>query len=207
MDDLGLRRRFGRTLLSITAIMLLLLLGPARPAASNPTSDTPDVTCDAAHEGWLWFDGIVEWECRCAFDGHGHLICEWVPLAVVVLSRNQVYYGSYGHTRLVTAFDSNPDYGAAMTHSRNTNGTTRIQGSGELRSRVIFQKWNGSSWVNCVDSGYSYSSGAMSEWMRSYNMYTNADCGAGTYRVLSYGYMYDSGWRGGYVYTAACYRD
>ena len=72
---------------------------------------------------------------------------------------------------------------------------------------MLFQKWNGSAWVNCVDSGYSYSSGAMSEWGYGFNMGSAADCGAGTYRVQSFGNMYDGGWLGSSYITATCARD
>ena len=202
----GLRKMLAFAL-GVAVITASLAINTAAPVDAQTSSDTPDWTCDPAHEGWLWDDGVVEWECQCNWEGTNYLICVWVPIGVFIADVSQEYNGSYGRTWVTTAFDSNPDYLAATTHSRNSNGSTRTQGTGELRTKVIGQKWTGSSWSNCVDSGYSYSWGSYSEWKRSYNMYTYADCGAGTYRVKSYGYMYDSGWRGGIDYTATCYRD
>lgn len=212
MEAVSPSRKKRRVLRAALMIMLLVSTSLAFPtsASAQPASWTPEFTCDPVHEGVQDWDGDWAWVCVCIWDNHAptHLICEWAPLGVIVADHTLVYYSTtYGHTKLVTGFDSNPDKASAMTHSRNPNGTTRVQGSGELRSRVILQKWNGSAWVNCKDSGYSYSSGAMSEWARSYNMGTAADCGAGTYRVLSYGHMYDAGWRGNHIYTATCYRD
>jgi hypothetical protein len=199
------RRVLASTLMAMVLVTLSLV--PAQPAYA--AEFTPPITCDAAHLGSLWYDdaGIL-WECEYTIV-NGRILYIWVPIYVTISDSRLFYYSStYGHTWVSTAFDSNPDYAAAMTHSRNPNGSTRIQGSGEIRSRVVFQKWNGSSWVTCKDSGYGYSNGAVSEWAQSYNMYTAADCGAGTYRVISYGYMYDGGaWRGSHITTPTCYRD
>jgi len=196
-------RRGGHIGFTLAFVVAIVVFVP-RPAFA----ETPDITCNLVNEGARWDDNVVVWECQCQEVG-GYLICEWVPIGVIIWDKKQVYNNStYGRVRLTTAFDGNPHYGATMTHSRNPNGSTRYQGTGELRARVVFEKWNGSSWVTCVNSGYTYSTGPYSEWKRSHNMHQSAECGSGTYRVRSYGHMYDAGqWRGGNYVTVGCYRD
>lgn len=192
--------RIGFTLVFVAAVVVFI-----HPPAF---AETPPIPCNLANDGAEWDDGVVLWRCDCWAASDGRIVCAWYPVGVTVADWRDVYNSTYGRVRLTTAFDSNPHYGATMTHSRNTDGSTRIQGSGELRARVVFEKWNGSSWVTCVNSGYTYSNGAMSEWKRSHNMGATADCGSGSYRVRSYGHMYDGGaWRGGNYVTVPCFRD
>lgn len=181
----------------------------AIPVPAEASSYTPPVTCKPSTLGWEWEDpdGIT-WKCSRVWLGD-HWGYYWVPDHVFIPTQqlSWPYSGTYGDVLLVAGLDNNPDVGFAMTHSRNPDGSARIQGVGELRTKVVIQKWTGSAWTTCVNTGYSYSSGQYSEWGRGFNMYTNADCGSATYRTVGYGYMYDAGWRGGTAITPSCFRD
>jgi hypothetical protein len=181
----------------------------AFPSPAEASSYTPAVTCKPSTLGWLWEDpdGIT-WICKKVWLGdHWHYY--WVPDHVFIPTQqlSNPYSGTYGNVLLVSGLDNNPDIGFAMTHSRNPDGSTRTQGVGELRTKVVIQKWTGSAWTTCQNTGYSYSSGQYSEWGRGFNMYTYADCGSATYRTVGYGYMYDAAWRGGTAITSSCFRD
>lgn len=197
------RTRFFAALLLVTAAVI------AFPRPAEAASYTPPVTCKPSTEGWQWEDpdGIT-WECQRVWLGD-HWGYFWIPDHVFYPTEqfSWPYSGSYGDVLLTAVLGTNPDVGAVMTHSRNSDGSARIQGVGELRSKVVIQKWTGSAWTTCQNSGYSYSTGQFSEWGRSFNMYNNADCGAANYRTVGYGYMYDAGWRGGTSITSSCFRD
>jgi hypothetical protein len=188
------------------ALFAALLIVPTWAMPAN-AGETPPFTCTVNHWHDEWVDYPIVWKCECAEDGHGHFICMWQPYGVTVVDQRMVYYGSQGHTWIFIAFDSNPDAAGTMTHSRTVSGAAKTQATGELRSRTAFHKWNGSAWVNCSDSGFTYSTGSYSEWVQQRDMGSTADCGAGTYRVVGWGYMYDSGWLGDARITPTCYRD
>jgi hypothetical protein len=75
----------------------------------------------------------------------------------------------------------------------------KTQPPGELRARTYIQRWNGSSWYTCRDTGYTYSNVNAYSWMEGYNMGSTPDCGSGYYRGFGYGHLWESSvWRGGY---------
>lgn len=84
-----------------------------------------------------------------------------------------------------------------------TRVTDRIpQPAGELRSRVVIQRYSGSGWSTCRDSGYSYNAWTTYGWVNGIDMGVSADCGSGTYRALGFGAFYQGGlWRGGSFLT------
>jgi hypothetical protein len=71
------------------------------------------------------------------------------------------------------------------------------QPSGELRARIVIQRYNG-GWSTCRDSGYMYSSTVAAGWLANLGMGAVPDCGSGTYRAWGFGAFYQgSAWRGG----------
>ena len=76
------------------------------------------------------------------------------------------------------------------------------QPAGEIRSRVVVQRYGGSGWTTCRDSGYVYNTSTAFGWVAGVDMGAAADCGAGSYRAVGYGSFFQSGlWRGGTLYT------
>jgi hypothetical protein len=79
-----------------------------------------------------------------------------------------------------------------------TSGYRIGQPAGELRSRVIVQRYGASGWITCRDTGYLYNTGAAFGWVAGVDMGTASDCGSGSYRAIGYGAFYQGGgWRGG----------
>jgi hypothetical protein len=71
------------------------------------------------------------------------------------------------------------------------------QPAGELRSRILIQRYNG-GWSTCRDTGYLYSTTSANGWLAGLRMGIAADCGSGSYRAWGYGSFYQGGaWRGG----------
>lgn len=76
------------------------------------------------------------------------------------------------------------------------------QPAGELRSRIVIQRYTTGGWSTCRDSGYSYNTGTAYGWVAGIDMGASADCGSGAYRALGLGSFYQGGlWRGGSFYT------
>jgi hypothetical protein len=76
------------------------------------------------------------------------------------------------------------------------------QPAGELRSRVVVQRYGGAGWTTCRDSGYVYNTSTAFGWVAGIDMGVAADCGAGSYRALGYGSYFQGGlWRSGLLYT------
>jgi hypothetical protein len=79
-----------------------------------------------------------------------------------------------------------------------TSGYRVGQPAGELRSRVIVQRYGAGGWVTCRDTGYLYNTSAAFGWVAGVDMGTASDCGSGSYRAVGYGAFYQGGgWRGG----------
>ena len=77
------------------------------------------------------------------------------------------------------------------------------QPAGELRSRVLIQRYNASGWSTCRDTGYAYNTVAAYGWLAGYDMGTTADCGSGSYRALGFGGFFQGGlWRTGSLTTS-----
>jgi hypothetical protein len=82
------------------------------------------------------------------------------------------------------------------------SGYRVAQPAGELRVRVVLQRYTAGTWSTCRDSGYHYSSGAAFGWVAGLDMGSAADCGSGSYRAHGYGAFLGAGaWRGGSFLT------
>jgi hypothetical protein len=87
-----------------------------------------------------------------------------------------------------------------------TSGYRVAQPIGELRSRVVIQRYSGSTWSTCRDTGYRYNSGAAFGWVAGIDMGGASDCGAGSYRAVGYGGYYQGGsWRSGSYATPSAW--
>lgn len=86
-----------------------------------------------------------------------------------------------------------------------TSGYRVAQPAGELRSRVVIQRYSGTAWSTCRDTGYLYNTSAAFGWVAGVDMGAASDCGSGSYRAIGYGGLYQGGaWRvGSYTTTSA----
>ena len=76
------------------------------------------------------------------------------------------------------------------------------QPAGELRSRVVIQRYGTGGWSTCRDTGYAYNTVAAYGWVTGYDMGSAADCGSGSYRALGVGGFFQDGlWRTGSLTT------
>jgi len=76
------------------------------------------------------------------------------------------------------------------------------QPPGELRSRIVIQRYTATGWSTCRDSGYAYNSFTAYGWLAGVDMGSAADCGSGSYRAIGTGAFFQGGlWRGGSLYT------
>jgi hypothetical protein len=84
-----------------------------------------------------------------------------------------------------------------------TRTTDRIpQPAGELRSRIVIQRYGTGGWSTCRDSGYAYNTVTAYGWVAGLDMGASADCGTGSYRALGFGSFWQGGlWRSGSLYT------
>ena len=82
-----------------------------------------------------------------------------------------------------------------------TSGYRVGQPAGELRSRIIVQRYGAGGWVTCRDTGYLYNTSAAFGWVAGVDMGTASDCGSGSYRAIGYGAFYQGGGRRGGGYT------
>jgi hypothetical protein len=81
-----------------------------------------------------------------------------------------------------------------------------FQPAGELRARTRLQRWTGSAWQECKDTGYQYSNTSAYSWVVGFNMFGSPDCGNGSYRNIGYGSFYQSGaWRGSSLTSPSLY--
>lgn len=78
-----------------------------------------------------------------------------------------------------------------------------VQPAGELRSRLVIQRFSGSTWTTCRDTGYAYNTSTAYGWVAGIDMGISADCGSGSYRTLAVGGFYQSGWHTGGVITSS----
>lgn len=86
-----------------------------------------------------------------------------------------------------------------------TSGYRLSQPAGELRSRVVIQRYSGTTWTTCRDTGYLYNTAPAYGWVAGVDMGGASDCGSGSYRAIGYGGLYQGGvWRtGSYATTSA----
>jgi hypothetical protein len=78
------------------------------------------------------------------------------------------------------------------------------QPRGELRSRIVIQRYGSGGWATCRDSGYHYNTTTALGWVAGIDMGAAADCGNGSYRAVGFGAFYQGGsWRSGSLTTTS----
>ena len=190
-----------RTVLLAFAVVLGLAAPSAALAGGGPA---PSETCVP---GTIWEDTATGVQYICIYDElYGG--SRWELLSngqtgnegwMYRSSSHGCAYGSVGLTKLGGS-------GAlAVVRSyrwpcRTTSDRT-YQPAGELRARIVIQRYNG-GWGTCRDSGYLYSTTTAAGWLAGIGMGATPDCGTGTYRAWGLGSFYQGGaWRGGGWYT------
>ena len=191
--------------LSIVALGLLAgLLAPAPLLAGG--GPAPRETCVP---GTIWEDLVSGVKYLCIYDElYGGT--RWEPLESGQEDNEGWMYrsSSQGCAFGTVALTSRGGYGAdAIIRGYRwpcRTAADRInQPAGELRSRVVIQRYNG-GWSTCRDTGYHYSTLTTHGWLAGLDMGIAADCGSGTYRAWGFGAFYQGGaWRSGSLLTPA----
>jgi hypothetical protein len=80
------------------------------------------------------------------------------------------------------------------------------QPTGELRSRVVIQRYGGTGWSTCRDTGFAYNTISAYGWVAGIDMGSGADCGSGSYRAIGSGGFFQGGsWRNASLTTPSAW--
>jgi hypothetical protein len=189
--------------LSLMSVLLLVMLGlPATVAAAG--GPAPGESCVP---GTVWEDPASGVKYLCIYD-ETFGGPRWVLLSDGQRGVTGMPYRSTvdGCLHLAVGLSAMSGGGAdavARTYRWPcTSGYRIAQPTGELRTRVIVQRYGTGGWSTCRDTGYRYSTYVAFGWVAGVDMGTASDCGSGSYRALGYGAFYHRGsWRGGSFYT------
>jgi hypothetical protein len=190
--------------LIVASVMLVRLLGLA-PVAAAAGGPAPGENCVP---GTVWEDLASGVKYICIYDElYGGT--RWELLASSQRgARSWLYRSSTQGCLFGTVGLSALSGGGADTIARTyrwpcSTAADRIsQPAGELRTRIVVQRYGGGSWSTCRDSGYHYSTQPSGGWLAGLDMGSAADCGSGTYRALGFGAFYQGFlWRGGSLFS------
>src|SRR2546430_5513180 len=149
----------------LTAVLVLSFSNPA-------LAEGPSPPCNGLHDGELWFDEQL----------NKYLVCEFVPYGfgwAWRLPRKQPDQPEQGEDGAITYLDNDLGVGqyslvggASFSHgsfaySRAGDGVTPLsKPAGWIAARTILNYWNGSAWVTCRDSDWSYSQFPADNWTK-----------------------------------------
>jgi hypothetical protein len=190
----------------LCAALLVALLSPVAVVAAD--GPAPGESCVP---GTIWEDPASGVKYLCIYD-EAYGGPRWVLLSDGQRGSAGMPYRSTanGCLHLSVGLSARSGGGAdAVARSYRwpcTSGYRSAQPTGELRARVILQRYASGTWTTCRDSGYRYSAYVAFGWVAGLDMGSAADCGGGSYRALGYGAFYQGGaWRGGSFYSPAAW--
>jgi len=191
----------------IVGVVALFLLG----APVSVAAGAGPVPSEACVPGTVWEDPTSGVKYLCVYD-EAFGGPRWVLLSDGQRGTSGMPYRSTleGCLQLSVGLSAVSGGGAdAVVRSYRwpcTSGYRAGQPAGELRARVILQRYGTSGWTTCRDTGYLYNTGAAFGWAAGIDMGTASDCGSGSYRAIGYGAFYEAGgWRGGGYTTPAAW--
>jgi hypothetical protein len=195
----------GLRLLFAGAVVVVLLGSASAVAAAGPA---PAETCVP---GTVWEDPASGVKYLCIYD-EGFGGPRWVLLPDGQRgSAGMPFRSTTSGCLHVSVGLSALAGGGADTVTRTyrwpcTSGYRSAQPTGELRSRVMVQRYGPSGWTTCRDSGYVYNSSPAFGWVAGVDMGTASDCGSGSYRAIGSGAFYQGGaWRSGSYITPSAW--
>lgn len=190
----------GRFVVS-AAVVAAMLSSPVLPAAAYPMKQ-----CTKDNVGERYKDNIgLIWVCKQEA-GRGGYYWEKQPWGTVAIT----YSGPYLQTLLsfgVSTDSTGRLQAGSMAHARDALGQA-WSGADSVVSRTLVQRWNGSAWTTCRDTGLVYSPPGHPTQYASFN-WSSPPCGAGYYRDYGSAFMIiDDRWWGGsatspYVYAVS----
>jgi len=191
-----------RLLLASCVLLLTMGLPTAAFGAGGPAPAEPCVP------GTVWEDQASGVKYLCVYDeAYGGSRWELLPSRQRGSDGTTYRSSSYG-CLFQTVGLSGLSGGGADAASRTYRwpcATIRdriVQPPGEIRSRIVIQRFGGAGWTSCRDSGYAYNTSTSFGWLAGIDMGGSADCGSGSYRAVGFGAFYQGGlWRGGSLYT------
>jgi hypothetical protein len=191
-----------RVLLASCLLLLVLAVPMTAFAAGGPAPAEPCVP------GTVWEDPASGVKYLCVYDEvYGG--SRWELLSNGQRGSAATTYRSSTYGCLLQAVGlSGASGGGADAVSRTyrwpctTIRDRIVQPPGEIRSRIVLQRFGGSGWTSCRDSGYAYNTSTSFGWLAGIDMGASADCGSGSYRAIGFGSFYQGGlWRGGSLYA------
>jgi len=191
-----------RLLLASGLLLFLIAMPPSVLAAGGPAPSEPCVP------GTVWEDPASGVTYLCVYDEiYGG--SRWVVLPSGqrgddgMMYRSSTYGCLFGSVGLSGVSGGGADSIARTYRLPCSTARDRItQPPGELRSRIVIQRYSGAGWSTCRDSGYAYNTFTTFGWVAGIDMGAGADCGSGSYRALGFGSFYQGGlWRTGSLYT------
>jgi hypothetical protein len=173
---------------AVAAGMLL----PALPATAYPMKP-----CSAENPNDEYTDSIgITWKC-VQESGSGRWYWQKQPRKDP--SYALVYSGPYLQTLLsfgVSVDSTGRVKAGSMAHASNALAQPWF-GSDSVVARTVLQRWNGSAWTSCRDTGLVYSPAGHPTQYASLNS-PSPPCGAGYYRDYGSAYIVlDGRWWGG----------
>jgi hypothetical protein len=191
------------------AAVLLAVLVTAAPTASRAAAPGP---ADACVAGTVWEDRSSGVKYICIYDEiYGGSRWELLESGQRGGDAQPYRSATYGCLGMAAGLSALSGGGAdAIVRSYRwpcAHQWDRVaQPAGELRSRVVIQRYGPSGWSTCRDTGYAYNTVAAYGWLAGYDMGSTADCGSGTYRALGFGGFYQGGsWRTGGLTTPSAW--
>jgi hypothetical protein len=182
------------SVLVVVAVMAL----PAVPAAAYPQKK-----CGAANAGERYIDSInLLWICKKE-PVSGLYYWEKQPSSPIVITYSGPYLKA-GLSWAVSTDSSGRLQAGSMAHAFNVMNEPWTGADGVI-ARTLVQRWNGSAWTSCRDTGYIASPPGHPTQYASFN-WGSPPCGGGYYR--NYGSAFiaiDGRWWGGSAISAYVY--
>lgn len=190
-------RRFRLVLAALTLVAVTIAAPAPVMAGGGPA---PSETCVP---GTIWEDLVSGVKYLCIYDElYGGT--RWEPLSSGQeddegwMYRSSTYGCAFGTVGLTSLGGYGADTIVRGYRWPCRTAADRVnQPAGELRARVIIQRYSG-GWSTCRDTGFRYSTVTTNGWLAGLDMGIAADCGTGSYRAWGFGAFYQGGaWRGG----------
>jgi len=190
-----MHRTASRKLTWLVLLGLILALFSAAPAKAEPSQ-----LCHAGIEGQFSYDfEAVLWKCVClTVIGSGRKGCRWVEQS----SASPKYEWSFDNgaeslSDYAVTEQAKSVFGAFGEIGHYSNGVPSNKPAGWLAIANRIDRWNGSTWVSCLDSGFKYNTSPIAVYSLRWGPFATPPCGDGYYEDTTYGFAWNgSAWLG-----------
>jgi hypothetical protein len=191
--------------LAVLSLGLCLAIVPSSSALAEPP-----FACTASIEGQSSYDfNAILFKCTCLTEVFtGRKACRWVEQT----SASPKYEWSFDNKSEEVADyavteQANSVFGAFGEISHYSGGVLSNKQTGWLAIANRIDRWNGSSWVSCLDSGFKYNASPIAVYSLRWGPFATPPCGDGYYLDTTYGFAWNgSAWLGKATGTVTAYR-